>query len=131
KPEAAVLLFNRLTTTESGILVTAVLTALQMRVAPARFDTTFGETTYHTRWPLFTIAAILAIAYTTRYSGTDATLGLAFTRTGFLYPFFAAMLGWLDVALTGSDTSSNALFGSLQQITAEGLVNRGVLNLST
>ena len=70
------------------------------------------------RWPLFTIACMLAIAFTTRYSGMDATLGLAFTRTGCLYPLFAALLGWLGVALTGSDTSSNALFGSLQTITA-------------
>ena len=73
------------------------------------------------RWPLFTIACMLAIAYTTRYSGMDATMGLAFTRTGFLYPFFGTFLGWLGVALTGSDTASNALFGSLQRITAEQL----------
>jgi lactate permease len=64
---------------------------------------------------------MLAIAFTTRYSGIDITLGLAFTRTGVLYPYFAAMLGWLGVALTGSDTSSNALFGSLQRFTAEQL----------
>jgi lactate permease len=64
---------------------------------------------------------MLAIAYTSQYSGTDVTLGLAFTHTGVLYPFFAAMLGWLGVALTGSDTSSNALFGNLQRITAERL----------
>src|SRR5207248_4610848 len=83
KPEAAVFRFNWLSTTGSGILVAAVLSALWMGVAPARFVTTFGETTYRMRWPLFTIAAMLAIAYTTRYSGTDATLGLAFTRTGF------------------------------------------------
>jgi lactate permease len=101
-----------------------------MGVAPGRFVLTFVETVHRMRWPLFTIAVMLAIAYTTRYSGTDATLGLAFTRTGVLYPFFAALLGWLGVALTGSDTSSNALFGSLQKITAEGLVKRGVLNLS-
>src|SRR5207248_7183086 len=101
--------------------------ALWMGVPPGRFITTFGETAYRMRWPLFTIAAMLAIAYTTRYSGTDATLGLAFTRTGVLYPFFAAMLGWLGVALTGSDTSSNALFGSLQKITAQGLVRQQVL----
>jgi lactate permease len=73
------------------------------------------------RWPLFTISCMLAIAFTTRYSGMDATLGLAFTKTGALYPLFAAMLGWLGVALTGSDTSSNALFGSLQTITADQL----------
>ena len=82
------------------------------------------------RWPLFTIACMLAIAFTTRYSGMDATLGLAFTYTGYLYPLFAALLGWLGVALTGSDTSSNALFGSLQTITATRLVGDGYLPLS-
>src|SRR5438105_8345247 len=66
---------------------------------------------------------MLAIAFTTRYGGMDASLGLAFTRTGWLYPLFAALLGWLGVALTGSDTSSNALFGSLQTITAAQLVH--------
>ena len=73
------------------------------------------------RFALLTIACMLALAFVTKYSGSDATLGLAFTRTGWLYPFFAPMLGWLGVALTGSDTSSNALFGSLQRITAEQL----------
>ena len=73
------------------------------------------------RAPLLTIAFMLSLGFVTRYGGTDATLGLAFTRTGVLYPFFAAMLGWLGVALTGSDTSSNVLFGSLQKITAEQL----------
>ena len=68
-----------------------------------------------------TIACMLALAFTTKYSGADATLGLAFTRTGWLYPLFAPLLGWLGVALTGSDTSANALFGSLQRITAEKL----------
>jgi lactate permease len=72
---------------------------------------------------------MLAIAFTTRYSGMDATLGLACTHTGFLYPFFAVLLGWLGVALTGSDTSSNALFGSLQTITARRLADAGVLPL--
>ena len=73
------------------------------------------------RWALATIACMLALAFTTKFSGSDATLGLAFTHTGALYPFFAPLLGWLGVALTGSDTSSNALFGSLQRITAEQL----------
>jgi lactate permease len=68
-----------------------------------------------------TIACMLALAFVTKYSGADATLGLAFTHTGWLYPFFAPILGWLGVALTGSDTSANALFGSLQRITAEQL----------
>jgi lactate permease len=73
------------------------------------------------RAPLLTIAFMLSLGFVTRYGGTDATLGLAFTKTGVLYPFFAAMLGWLGVALTGSDTSSNVLFGSLQKITAQQL----------
>jgi lactate permease len=130
KPEAAPFKYNWLSATGTGILIASILSAFWMGVPPARFALTFVETAHRMRWPLFTIAVMLAIAYTTRYSGTDATLGLAFTRTGVLYPFFAAMLGWLGVALTGSDTSSNALFGSLQKITAEGLVKRGVLNLS-
>jgi lactate permease len=73
---------------------------------------------------------MLALAFTTRYSGMDATLGLAFTKTGWVYPVFAALLGWLGVALTGSDTSSNAMFGSLQTITARRLAGEGVLPLS-
>src|ERR687893_1360059 len=73
------------------------------------------------RNPLVTIAFMLSLGFVTRYGGTDATLGLAFTHTGVLYPFFAAILGWLGVALTGSDTSSNVLFGSLQKITAQQL----------
>jgi lactate permease len=81
------------------------------------------------RWPLVTIAAMLAIAFTTRYSGMDATLGLAMTRTGALYPLFAALLGWLGVALTGSDTASNAMFGGLQVVTATRLAESGVLPL--
>ncbi len=128
--EAAMFKFNWLSATGTGILVAALLSAVWMRVSPKQFITVFFETIHRMRWPLFTIAVMLAIAYTTRFSGTDATLGLAFTRTGVFYPFFAAMLGWLGVALTGSDTSSNALFGSLQKITAEGLVKRGVLSLS-
>jgi len=128
-PEKAEFRFNWLSATGTGILAAAVLSALWMGVPPRTFAATFCRTAHQMRWPLFTIAVMLAIAYTTRYSGTDATLGLAFTRTGWLYPFFAALLGWLGVALTGSDTSSNALFGSLQKITAEGLVQRGVLNL--
>src|SRR5919198_982419 len=71
------------------------------------------------RFSLVTIAAMMAIGFTTRYSGMDATLGLAFAKTGFFYPFFGTMLGWLGVALTGSDTASNVLFGSLQKITAD------------
>jgi lactate permease len=113
--------FNWLSATGTGIMVAAILSAFWIGISPARFVRLFLHTLYRLRWPLFTIAAMLAIAYTTQYSGTDVTLGLAFTRTGWLYPFFAPLLGWLGVALTGSDTSSNALFGNLQRVTAERL----------
>lgn len=76
------------------------------------------KTLVQVRYSLITIAAMLALGYVTRYSGADATLGLALARTGKLYPFFGTMLGWLGVALTGSDTASNVLFGGLQKITA-------------
>ncbi len=129
KPEVekAVFKLNWLSATGTAIFVAAVLSGFWLGVAPARFVRIFGQTCYRMRWALVTIAAMLALAYVTRYSGMDATLGLAFTRTGWLYPFFAALLGWLGVALTGSDTSSNALFGSLQRITAHGLVHNHVL----
>jgi lactate permease len=119
--------FNWLGATGSGIFLAAIASAFWLRITPVRFVRIFVQTCYRMRWPLFTIACMLAIAFTTRYSGMDATLGLAFTRTGVLYPLFAAMLGWLGVALTGSDTSSNALFGSLQTITADQLSAAGPL----
>src|SRR5216117_4487373 len=79
----------------------------------------YVRTVWRVRFSLVTIAAMLALGYVTRYSGTDATLGLALAKTGAFYPFFGTLLGWLGVALTGSDTASNVLFGSLQKITAE------------
>ncbi len=121
EPEPAVYEFNWLGATGTGILLAAVLAAMWLRLTPRVFFEELLRTAYRVRWAVLTIACMLAIAFTTRYSGTDATLGLAFTRTGWLYPLFAPMLGWLGVALTGSDTSSNALFGSLQRITAEQL----------
>ncbi len=121
KPKAAEFRFNWLSATGTGIMFASVLSAIWMGISPWRYGRAFFHTLYRLRWPLFTIACMLAIAYTSQYSGTDVTLGLAFTHTGVLYPFFAAMLGWLGVALTGSDTSSNALFGNLQRITAERL----------
>jgi lactate permease len=128
--EPAVFAFNLLSATGTSIFLAAVMSACWMRVSPARFVRLWLVTCYRLRWPLFTIACMLAIAFTTRYSGMDATLGLACTHTGFLYPFFAVLLGWLGVALTGSDTSSNALFGSLQTITARRLADAGVLPLT-
>ena len=121
KPKAAEFRFNWFSATGTGIMFASVLSAIWMGISPWRYGRAFFHTLYRLRWPLFTIACMLAIAYTSQYSGTDVTLGLAFTHTGVLYPFFAAMLGWLGVALTGSDTSSNALFGNLQRITAERL----------
>src|SRR5262249_19199277 len=109
--EEATFVFNRLSAAGKGLTLAAVLLGPWMGFGARQFLTVFGRTCYRMRWPLFTIACMLAIAFTTRYSGMDATLGLAFTRTGWLYPFFAALLGWLGVALTGSDTSANALFG--------------------
>jgi lactate permease len=81
----------------------------------------YWDTLIRVRYSLLTIAAMLALGYTTRYSGLDATLGLAFAHTGILYPFFGTLLGWVGVALTGSDTASNVLFGSLQRISSEQL----------
>ncbi len=121
KPEAAEYRINWLSATGTSIFCASVLSAIWMSVPPVQFCRTLLRTFVQMRYPLLTIALMLAIAYVTRYSGMDATLGLAFTKTGVLYPFFAAMLGWLGVALTGSDTSANALFGSLQRITAERL----------
>ncbi len=125
--ERAIYDFNWLSTTGSGIFIAAILTALWLRVSPRAFITQFVLTVFQMRWALLTIACMLALAFVTKYSGSDATMGLAFTRTGWFYPFFAPMLGWLGVALTGSDTSSNALFGSLQRITAEQLKLNPVL----
>lgn len=121
KPEEAVYELGWLSATGTAIFLAAVLSAVWLRVSPGVFFRQCAETLFRVRWALFTIACMLALAFTTKYSGADATLGLAFTHTGWLYPFFAPMLGWLGVALTGSDTSANALFGSLQRITAEQL----------
>jgi lactate permease len=128
--EPAVYNFNWLTATGTGILLAAVVSAFWLRVGPARFVRLFLRACYLVRWAVFTIACMLSIAFVTRYSGMDASLGLAFTvTTGALFPMFAALLGWLGVALTGSDTSSNALFGSLQTMTADQLVRQGILPL--
>jgi lactate permease len=120
-PEAAVYLFNWLSATGSGILIAAVVAGLVMGFSPVGLVRTYWNTLKLVRYSLLTIACMLAIGFITRYSGIDATLGLAFANTGWLYPLFGTMLGWLGVALTGSDTSSNVLFGSLQRITAEQL----------
>jgi lactate permease len=121
EPEKAEFVLNWASATGTGIFLASIITAFWLRIRPREFISQFFVTLYEMRWALFTIACMLALAFVTKYSGSDATLGLAFTKTGWLYPFFAPLLGWLGVALTGSDTSSNALFGSLQRITAEQL----------
>ena len=121
RAEAAVFTLNWLSATGTAILLAALATAAFFRVSPREFLSVAFMTLRRMRASLLTIMLMLALGFVTRYGGTDATLGLAFTKTGVLYPFFAAMLGWLGVALTGSDTSSNVLFGSLQKITAQQL----------
>jgi lactate permease len=116
--EPAVFTFNWLSFTGTGIFAAAVVSGLLMSFSPRRLLRAYGRTLKRVRFSLLTVAAMLSLGYVTRYSGLDATLGLAFARTGVLYPFFGTMLGWLGVALTGSDTSSNVLFGSLQRISA-------------
>jgi lactate permease len=118
-PEKAVYTLNWLSATGTGILVAALLSGLLMRFSIGAMLKIYWETLVRVRFSLVTIAAMLAIGYVTKYSGSDATLGLALAKTGGLYPFFGTLLGWLGVALTGSDTASNVLFGSLQRITAE------------
>jgi lactate permease len=119
--EPAVFALNWLSATGSGILVAAILSGLVMGISIPHIFRIYGRTIVKVRFSLLTIAAMLALGVLTRYSGVDATMGLAFARTGVLYPFFGTLLGWLGVALTGSDTSSNVLFGSLQKITAQQL----------
>jgi lactate permease len=117
-PEAAVFNFNWLSATGTAILLAALVTGIAIRCRPVDLARTYGRTLLRAGPSLITIAAMLALGYTARYAGQDAILGLAFAHTGVLYPFFGTLLGWLGVALTGSDTSSNVLFGSLQTITA-------------
>jgi len=119
--EPAVYRLNWLSAAGTGILGAAIASIPWLGISWRRAAAIFADTLWRLAGPLATIAAMLALAFVTRYSGTDVILGIALTRTGVSYPFFAALLGWLGVALTGSDTSSNAMFGSLQRVTAEQL----------
>src|SRR5437773_9306163 len=116
--EAAVFNFNFLSASGSGIFLASIIAGFAMDYSPRGLLRVYWKTLKLVRNSLLTIAVMMAIGFTTRFSGMDATLGLAFAKTGWFYPFFGTMLGWLGVALTGSDTSSNVLFGSLQKITA-------------
>lgn len=117
-PENAIFIFNFLSASGSGIFLAAIIAGFAMRYSVRGMLRVYWKTIKIVRYSLLTIAVMMAIGFSTRYSGMDATLGLAFAKTGWFYPFFGTMLGWLGVALTGSDTSSNVLFGSLQKITA-------------
>ena len=117
-PENAKFDFNWLTATGTGCFLAALFAGAILGVRPKRMAQIFGHTLYRLRFAIIAMSSMLGLGFVTRYSGMDAVLGLAFTRTGWLFPFFGTYIGWLGVALTGSDTSSNALFGGLQRITA-------------
>ncbi len=120
-PQGAVFAFTWLSYTGSGMLIAAIISGFVMGFSPAGLVVEYGKTIKVCAYSLITISAMLAIGTLTRLSGIDATLGLAFAGAGVLYPFFGTLLGWLGVALTGSDTASNVLFGNLQKITSEQL----------
>lgn len=119
--ESAVFNFNLLSATGTGIFIAAILSGLYLGYSLGALARSYVRTLLLVRYSLVTISCMMAIGFITRYAGTDATLGLALAKTGWAYPFFGTMIGWLGVALTGSDTSSNVLFGGLQRITAEQL----------
>jgi len=119
--EKAIYELNWLSATGTALILAGLLSGVLLGLSPQRLAVLFIGTLRRTAVSLVTISAMLALGYTTRFSGLDASMGLAFASTGFLFPFFSPLLGWLGVALTGSDTSSNVLFGNLQQITAERL----------
>jgi lactate permease len=120
-PQGASFDFFYLSFTGTGMLIAAIIAGFLAGFSPARMIREYGRTIRLCAISLITISAMLAIGTLTRLSGVDATLGLAFAATGVLYPFFGTLLGWLGVALTGSDTASNILFGNLQKITSQQL----------
>ena len=131
KAEAAVFNINWLSAAGTGVFVAAILTGIVLKLSAKQWKDTIVYTSRRMKTPVLVIGQVLGLGYLTRYSGTDAVLGLAFTNAGPLYPFFAAYLGWLGVFLTGSDTASNALFGSLQRITAQQLHLNEILIVAT
>jgi len=120
-PEAALFTLNLLSATGTGILLSAIVGALVMKYNPLQIVVHYARTFWLVRYSLLTIVLMLALGTLTRFSGTDTTLGLAFANTGVFYPFFGTLMGWLGVAMTGSDTSSNVLFGGMQKVAAEQL----------
>src|SRR5262249_30944534 len=120
-PEAAKFAFNWVNATGTALSLTGIIAGLLLKMNLRQLVQAYLHTLKRVRFSLLTIAAMLALGFTTRYSGSDASMGLAFAATGVLFPFFSPMLGWLGVALTGSDTSSNVLFGNLQKVSAQQL----------
>ncbi|HXD42228.1 MAG TPA: L-lactate permease [Ramlibacter sp.] len=116
--EGAVYVLNLLSATGTGILLAAIVGALVMKYNPVEIVRQFFRTLMLVRYSLLTIVLMLALGTLTRYSGTDTTLGLAFANSGVLYPFFGTLMGWIGVAMTGSDTASNVLFGGMQKVAA-------------
>ncbi|HXX93324.1 MAG TPA: L-lactate permease [Planctomycetota bacterium] len=131
KAEEAIYEPKWISATGTGVMIACVVTALLLRQGFRPFGRSLVSTCRRMAMPLMAIVPMLGLAYVTRYSGTDAILGLAFTRTGVLYPFFGTFLGWLGVALTGSDTSSNVLFGNLQKVSAGALGLSPILTAAT
>jgi lactate permease len=120
--EGAVYAFGLLSATGTGILLASVIAGLtMMKFSVKDLVLAYGRTAWLVRYSLLTIVLMLALGTLTRYSGTDTTLGLAFANSGVLYPFFGTLMGWIGVAMTGSDTASNVLFGGMQKVAAEQL----------
>jgi len=131
KPEAARFTINWLSAAGTGVFFAAILSGLVLKLDARQWKQAFIQTMHRMKIPVLVIGQVLGLGFLTRYAGTDAVLGLAFTGAGVLYPFFAAYLGWLGVFLTGSDTASNALFGSLQRIAAQQLNLNTILIVAT
>ncbi len=126
-PEKAIYSLNLLSATGTALLLAGIASVIALKVSVGRALRIYGQTLLRVRISLLTIAVMMALGFTTRFSGTDTTMGLAMAGTGFLFPFFSPIIGWLGVALTGSDTSSNVLFGNLQKVSAEALGHSPIL----
>jgi len=126
-PEAAKYTLNYLSATGTGLMLSGIIAGLWLGLGPATLFSTYVNTIKRVKMSLITIAAMLALGFVTKSCGSDSTMGLAFASTGWLFPFFSPLLGWLGVALTGSDTSSNVLFGNLQVVSANAIGMNPVL----
>ena len=129
-PYAAIFAFNWLSASGTACFLATIAAALVLRVSPRKFVSLYAATFNQLKFAMLTIASMLGLAYLMNYSGMTSTLGLALATTGVLFPFFSAVVGWLGVFLTGSDTSANALFGNLQVVTANALGLNPVLTAS-